>query len=237
MRSLVAGAGEFITWRTERIILTADRSFWQEKALDLEKKYQEYKSDYHKLLKESSGQVSIQIELKNRIAELEKELSVHIQSFEDYSRGSQADVNFLEAKCNGLESALDRAENSRVLAEARVSDLQDALRIERTRFDSALAHEREVDSGIRTRAGLVPREPSAPREGGTQPIATRRQPWEAVQANLGKLQKDNQEAIANHWKDKIAQVEKSDEERGITSADDGTGHSTAESRPIKSNTN
>ena len=95
---------------------------------------------------------------------------------------------------------------------SRLEDLQESLRVERDRFDKAIDHEREVEEGQRYRLGQVPG--SRVEADGKSPLQTRRPPWGEVarkaEAKSRKSPVKEVEQTEQHWKDKIAEVEKKD---------------------------
>jgi len=104
----------------------------------------------------------------------------------------------------------DQAIDAKQAAEARLSDLQAALELERQRFDSSIVHEREVTAGLRDRLGLSPRDTSQTPV-NHKPVSSRPPTWNQQAVNLEraaqKITNDAKEAI---WKKKIEEAEAKD---------------------------
>ena len=99
---------------------------------------------------------------------------------------------------------------------SRVEGLEEALNIERKRFDDAIQYQREVEDGQRYRLGQIPRTEDVSRS-PQRPISTRRPPWsevaKAAEAKSRKPPVKEVQQTEEHWKGKIAEVEKQDKEK------------------------
>jgi hypothetical protein len=109
-----------------------------------------------------------------------------------------------------LRDELDAVENARLLAEGRVADLQSSLDLERQRFDSAIAHDREITAGMRARFGLIPKPEGQAAPGQERPIQSGRPGWRGTATQLERESKKIADRNAEHWQAKIKAVEERD---------------------------
>lgn len=212
----MVGRGALDTWRISeekylseiRYLVASDDSHARE-LMKLEKTIGERNTEISHLR-------SLEIKLKgdlHREAEARKVTESKIE-------GLYHQLSDFETSINVLQRRVDSAEAAQRLAESRVSDLQDALQVERARFDKAIEHERDVETGMRSRFGLIPKSAEGVQSGELKPISTRRQGWPQVQADLenksrvgnepAPVAQPENDAKASHWARKIAEVEEKD---------------------------
>ena len=161
-------------------------------------------------------------DLSNHIAQKERVISINEPEIirltasvaELAERNEVIDIenSRLQTEVYGLQHSLQLAEN-------RVDDLKETIKIERDRFDKAIEHDRELNQGIRAKIGLIPQER---KEGENKPgpVVAGRVPWRNTQQDLQKRSKEQVARTEEHWKKKIAEVEHQDAERART-ADSG----------------
>jgi hypothetical protein len=204
--------------------LTEERNLFQqlnwdsiEQVKELSDKIKGHVKRISELERENGAQISIQVRLKGELFEVEQRLI-------------EVEVNFhsLEVQNDRLQRELDSAKHAQELAEARVGDLQGSLRIERERFDRSLDFEREADRGLRIRTGMLPAEKKTGNETVSEPkaVSQRRPAWGAKQTELERQAKEAADATEKRWREKIAEVEKKDNEHvgndGTTAEGTGT---------------
>lgn len=182
---------------------------------ELEVAYTKTRKELMQSQEEYRGQISIQVGLKREIKDLIEKTGVaegYIKTIENDNERQQHD--------------LDASEHARQVAEARVTDLQAALGIERERFDKALDFEREADRGLRIRTGMLPVERKPGEELGPPPQAvnSRRARWSEKKEQIEREARQHADSIEQRWREKIAAVEEKDKNVSDDgSAAEGTG--------------
>lgn len=207
----MAGVGVFISWLTS--FSEGKARFYKE---DLDLAIEQMKVDQEEI-----------IELKKELDELRGRVVSQLSAFDDANEQHAR----TQSDAYNLQKQLNAARDAQVIAEARVTDLRDALRIERERFDQAVKHEREVDHGMRVKIGLAPREDGPQTATEVRPLQTRRQPWNQVQRQVEEEAKTHSDKMEEHWRKKIAEVEEKDKRAGHTGNTDTAQESGEGSKP------
>ena len=136
-----------------------------------------------------------------------------ISRLEDSNSSLQKMGNAIQANLNVKTELLSIETSTRLRADARISDLQDSLRIERQRLDDAINYQREVEDGQRFRLGQIPTALGEGPGSVQTPLQTRRKPWGQVAREIEKkaaAKVPEVERNEAHWKGRIKEIEEQD---------------------------
>ena len=135
-----------------------------------------------------------------------------ISRLEDSNSSLQKMGNAIQANLNVKTELLSIETSTRLRADARISDLQDSLRIERQRLDEAINYQREVEDGQRFRLGQI-YQAGGSVESERAPIQTRRKPWGQVAREMERKAVEKVPEVERneaHWKGRIKEIEEQD---------------------------
>lgn len=202
----MAGVEAFITW------LTDVSGTKKHRILELERLFERVKDD---LTQEKDAHFQLRQDYIKVLGDNER-WKVFTADLQRSLDEKNAVINTQDRDNDGLRREIEVAEAARSIAEARVDDLRETVRVERERLEGAIAHSRQVEEGLRARLGLIPRSGSDTQPGEKQPVSVGRRSWRDESTRLQQESRKIADRHAEHWQDKIRSVEERDGTTGTT---------------------